>query len=128
MDNNSFVHNFKKLQKKKKKPKGTSFFKHQEQLKELSDDEKEDNDDASSLKNLSDNFSEDEGLETESDIDDECTGEETDDKESIAYSSDNSELEDNSTFKRLNRRIEFKKCEKKKKYNILQEESDFDSE
>lgn len=122
---NSFVHNFKKLQKKKKRPKGTSFFKNQEHLKELSDDDQED----TTLKNLSENdFSENEGLETESDIDDECTGEETDDKESIAYSSDQSEIEDDTTFKRMNRRIEFKKCEKKKNYNILQEESDFESE
>ena len=121
---NSFVQNSKKLQKKKKRPKGTSFFNNQDHLKELSDDDQED----TTLKNLSESdFSENEGLETESDVDDECTGEETDDRESITYSSDQSDLEDN-TFKRMNRRIELKKCDKKKNYKILQEESDFDSE
>jgi len=121
---NSFVHNFKKLQKKKKKPKGTSFFKHQEQLKELSDDGQEDDD--TSLKNFSEE--DEEGIETESEPDDECIGEETDDKESVAYSSDQSELEDDTTFKRMNIRLELKKNEKKKNYNILQEDFDFESE
>ena len=111
MDNN-FIHNFKKLQKKKKKPEGTSFFKNQEQLKELSDEDED-----TSVKN----FSEDEGLETESEVENERTEDEI---ESIAYSSDQSESEDNTIVKRIQRNPEPKKIN----YKILQEESDFDSE